>query len=207
MKNLLLISIIIFFGLTNISAQSVKYGSRIGINIANINGDETDELTTRTSLHAGVIAEIKISDYFAVQPELLYSAQGAKSDKSETLNGTTYHYKYIKLEYINVPIMLKFYIAEGFSIEAGPQVGFLLTADREFEAINNGETEKGSEDIKDQLKEFDFVLSFGGGYKLDSGVFIAARYNLGLSDINNIEGANNSKNQNEVIQISIGYFF
>ena len=63
-------------------------------------------------------------DEFSFQAVLLYSAQGAKSDYSETLNDVTFRYTSVKLEYIHVPLLAKFYIVEGLSLEAGPQVGF-----------------------------------------------------------------------------------
>ena len=207
MKNLLLISIIAFFGFTYVTAQNIKYGSKIGVNIANISGDETDDLNTRTLLHAGAVAEIVISDEFSFQPELLYSAQGAKSNYSETLDEVTFRYTSVKLEYINIPLLAKYYVVESLSLEAGPQVGFLITADREFEKTDNGETETGEKDILDEIKGIDFGLNFGLGYKLESGIFLAARYNLGLSDINDFEGTDQYKNQNQIIQVSVGYFF
>jgi len=207
MKNLLFILTIVLFGFTNIIAQNINYGSKIGLNIANITGDETDDLNTKTSLHAGAVAEIMISDEFSFQAELLYSAQGAKSDYRETLNDVAFRYTSVKLEYINVPLLAKYYLTEGFSLEVGPQVGFLITADRDFEKTENGETETGEKDILDEIKGIDFGLNFGLAYKLESGIFLAARYNLGLSNINDVEGSDDLKNQNRVIQVSAGYFF
>lgn len=207
MKNLLLIFTIGLFGFTNIIAQNIKYGSKLGINFSSFTGDETDGLSTRTSLHAGAIAEIKISDDFSIQPELLYSSQGTKSDYSETLDGTTINYSNIKLEYIIIPLLAKFYVVEGLSLEAGPQIGFLITADREFKKTDNGETETGEENILNEVKGMDFGLNFGLAYKLESGIFLAAHYNLGLSNINDFNGSDEVKNQNNVIQFSVGYFF
>ena len=207
MKKLLFISIVVFFIFTSSTAQKIKYGSKIGVNIANITGDETDDLNTKTLLHAGAVAEIMISDEFSFQAELLYSAQGAKSDYRETLDEVNFHYTSVKLEYINVPLLAKFYVTEGFSLEAGPQVGFLITADREFEKTDNGETETGEKDILDEIKGIDFGIDFGLAYKLESGIFLAAHYNLGLSNINDVEGSDDLKNQNRVIQLSAGYFF
>lgn len=42
---------------------------------------------------------------------------------------------------------------------------------------------------------------------MESGLNFAARYNLGFSNINSGEGSDEFKNQNSVIQISVGYFF
>ena len=66
---------------------------------------------------------------------------------------------------------------------------------------------QGEKDILDEIKGIDFGIDFGLAYKLDSGIFLAARYNLGLSNISDVEGADDFKNQNRVIQLSAGYFF
>jgi len=192
MKKSLLIIAIIFFGLTNLNAQEVKFGAKAGLNLASISGDETDGLDSRTAFHLGVVAEISVSEKFSVQPELLYSAQGA-SDSFEGIDVD------LKIDYINLPVMAKFYVAEGFSLEAGPQVGFLLSA--------KGEGGGESIDFKDETKGIDFGANFGVGYKLESGLNFGARYNFGLSNINDGEGSDEFKNQNSVIQLSVGYFF
>lgn len=192
MKKLLLVAAVAVFGFSSVNAQEVTFGAKAGLNLASISGDETDELDGRTSLHVGAVAEIAISDVFSVQPELLYSAQGAKYEE-EGYEETW------KLDYLNLPIMAKYYVAEGFSLEAGPQVGFLMSA----KAKADGE----EEDLKDFVKGIDFGANVGVGYKMESGLNFGARYNLGLSNVNDGEDADDFKNQNSVIQVSVGYFF
>ena len=94
--------------------------------------------------------------------------------------------------------MAKFYVADGFSLELGPQVGFLLSAKEEFD----GESD---EDIKDFIKGTDFGVNFGIGYQMETGLNFGARYNLGLSDIPEDSGGDSIKNG--VFQISVGYTF
>ena len=94
--------------------------------------------------------------------------------------------------------MGKYYFTEGFSLEVGPQIGFLLKAEGEVDGI--------SVDFKDEVKNIDFGLNFGVGYKMKNGLNFGVRYNLGLSNTNDMEGIDD-KNQNIVFQISIGYFF
>lgn len=198
MKKSLIIIAIVLFGFTNVNAQDVNFGAKAGVNFASITGDETDDLDMRTSLHVGVVAEIVISDKFSFQPELLYSAQGAKY--KETGDEETY-----KLDYLNLPLMAKFYVGEGFSLEAGPQIGFLLSAEVDWEE----DGDSGSVDIKDEVKGIDFGINFGVGYKTESGLNFGARYNLGLADLNDsemLEGGS-FKWHNGVIQVSVGYFF
>jgi len=202
MKKFLVFIFIALLGLLNVNAQEIKFGAKAGVNFATVTGDDTEGVKGRTSLHVGALSEFVISDKFSIQPELLYSAQGAKYEEvgfKET----------IKLDYLNLPIIAKFYVADGFSLEAGPQVGFLLSAKGKVEA----EGDSVEVDIKDFVKGIDFGLNFGVGYKLPSGINFGARYILGLSNINESDSfdpdfnVGDVKNQNGVFQLSIGYFF
>ena len=148
MKKLLIFTMIALFGFVPVNAQDINFGAKAGVNFASITGDDTSELDGKTSFHLGVVAEIVISEKFSFQPELLYSAQGAtlsEFDIDVDLN----------LDYLNLPLIAKFYVGEGFSLEAGPQVGFLLSA--KVKASGEGESEE--EDIKDIVKELILVLT------------------------------------------------
>ncbi|WP_138434500.1 porin family protein [Winogradskyella algicola] len=202
MKKLFLAAFAVF-AFASVNAQEVKFGAKAGVNLASIGGDAED-VDARTSFHIGGVAEIVISDKFSVQPELLFSSQGAKSEYTEDFGefGSFDVEEKIKLNYLNLPVMAKYYVAEGFSLEAGPQIGFLLSADAEVEV--DGESEE--EDVKDEFKGIDFGLGFGAGYKLDNGLNFSARYTLGLANIAEDAGDDFSI-QNNVFQISVGYMF
>ena len=169
-----------------ISAQNVTFGAKAGLNFASMVGDDADGLDGRTSIHLGVTAEIEMSDSFSIQPELLYSGQGYTADGDVTG----------KVDYINLPVMAKFYVADGFSVEAGPQIGFLASAKQDVD----GE----SSDIKDLLKSTDFALNLGAGYKLDSGLNFGLRYSMGLTDVP--EGDSDGF-KHSVLQLSVGFNF
>ena len=192
MKKLILLVAIALFTF-NVNAQGVDFGVKAGVNFATIGGDETDDLGSRTSFHFGVTAGIAVSDNFSVQPELVYSAQGASIDYGGGEEGD------LKLDYLNLPIMAQFQVADGFSIEVGPQFGFLLSA-----KADDGDDEQ---DIKDFVKGLDLAAGIGVNYAMASGLNFGARYNLGLSNINDGEGSDDFKNQNNVIQVSVGYRF
>jgi len=217
MKKVILCGAIALFGFLSANAQEVQFGAKAGVNLATLTGDNDGDVNGLTSFHVGAVAEFKISDKFSFQPELMYSAQGAKEEYKETYTilGTTYTDDVtakIKLDYINIPLMAKFYVAEGFSLEAGPQVGFLLSAKSEFEfteTTDDGTTVSeisGSEeeDIKDGISGFEYGLNFGVGYKMDSGLNFGARYNLGLGNVNDMGDENV---HNSVLQVSLGYMF
>ncbi|MGC6524498.1 MAG: porin family protein [Flavobacteriaceae bacterium] len=169
-----------------ISAQNITFGAKAGLNFASMAGDDADGLDGRTSFHLGVTAEIEMSDTFSIQPELLYSGQGYTADGDVTG----------KVDYINLPIMAKFYVADGISLEAGPQIGFLASAKSDVD----GE----STDIKDSLKSTDFALNLGAGYKLDSGLNFGLRYSMGLTDVYDFD---TDGFKHSVLQLSVGYNF
>ncbi|SHM70113.1 porin family protein [Polaribacter sp. KT 15] len=193
MKKVLLAVAILVAGLTA-NAQEVNFGAKAGVNFANVSGEDVEDNITRTSFNVGAVVEFEITDKFSIQPELIYSAQGAKLEEESDIDLT------LKLDYLNVPVIAKFYAAEGFSLEFGPQVGFLLSA--KAKAKIGGDS--GETDIKDEFETVDFGLNFGAGYKLDSGLNFSARYNLGLS---NVAKESESSVKNSVFQISVGYFF
>ena len=183
MKKILLLAVVTVLGFTNVNAQEIKFGAKGGLNFASISGDNTKDIKTVTSFNFGVLSEIPISEKFSFQPELMYSGQGF------SFNDDT-----IALSYLNIPLMGKYYLTKGLSVEAGPQIGFLFSA-------KNDKT-----DIKDSFNTFDFGANFGLGYKLDNGLNFGVRYNLGLTDINNLDNYS-GKNKNGVLQVSVGYFF
>ncbi len=192
MKKLILIALLSMFAL-NVNAQGMtSFGVKAGANFANISGDDVDDLSSRTGLYLGVLAEFGLTDLLAIQPELNFSMQGA--DLSEDgFEGS------VKLNYINLPVMLKINVTDGLFFEAGPQLGFLMSADVEID----GE----EEDIKDEIKNIDFGGNLGVGYQLDNGLFFNARYNIGLANINDFEDSEDFKNQNSVLSLGVGWIF
>lgn len=186
MKKVVLIVVITVIGLSNVNAQEFNLGVKGGLNFATLIGENNSEMSWTTDFNLGVMAEIKISDKFSFQPELMYSGQGYDSNMaSEGI---------IALNYLNVPLMAKYYVTKGLSLEAGPQMGFLLS------------TKGGIDTNKDQFKTTDFGVNFGLGYTLDNGLNFSVRYNRGFTDINNIDGISD-KNRNGIVQLSVGYFF
>lgn len=177
--------------------NGISFGAKAGVNFASLTGDDADELNLegRTSFQIGGVVNIPVSEVFAVQPEVLYSGQGftleetiAIDDFEETVDGTG------KLDYINVPILADFTVAEGFSLQVGPQVGFVITD--EFEA--DGETESLD------AESVDFSAVFGAQYRTSVGVFFQARYALGLT---NVATEDDFEAKNGVFSLVAGWFF
>lgn len=188
MKKIILCVVVIFaFGYVN--AQKTQFGLKAGVNFVTLTGD-TDGASSIVGFNVGGFAEIKISEKFSIQPELLYSTQGAKVNSE----GTDVEFN---LSYLNIPVMAKYYVSPKFSFELGPQIGFLTSA--------KGKTMGVSVDIKDFFKSTDFGLNFGAGYDFTNKFSAGVRYNLGLSNIAEDSGGDSVKNS--VFSISLGYKF
>ncbi|MOA30078.1 hypothetical protein D3C78_1511310 [compost metagenome] len=130
----------------------------------------------------------EIADKFAFQPELLLSSQGFKAGelKMNTL-------------YLNVPLMFKYNVVSGLNLQAGPQVGFLVSAKSKFD----GE----SEDVKDTYKSLDFGANLGAEYQFPMGFFLDARYTFGLANIAKVEDGESGSVKNKVFSVGLGYRF
>ena len=194
MKKFLIIVVIFSVALTTSYAQGISIGAKAGTNFASLNGDDTDDLDGRTSFHVGGVVNISVSELFAVQPEVIYSAQGYKQD---TAIGEVVG----KLDYINIPVLADFTLAEGFSLQGGPQLGINVTDEAELE----GETATiGAESI-------DLSAAIGAQYKLPVGLFFQARYTIGLSNVvgdMTIDGVMvETDAKNSVLNLSVGWFF
>ncbi len=194
MKRILLLSIFCSVGFIYQSQAQAGFrlGVKGGLNFANVDRDISTD--SRTGFHAGAFATIKLSK-LAIQPELIYSAQGADLDF-----GGGFGELESRFNYLNIPILLKLYLLAGLNLQLGPQFGFLLSGDQEF-VDEFGEIIDG--DASDFINGSDVSLGIGAGWDLPFGLTVDARYNLGLSDVNDVSGGDEVRNQ--VFQVSLGY--
>ena len=196
MKKLFFAVILTAITMTSMNAQ--KFGAKLGLNIATLSGDVTNT-KMKMGANIGAVAEFEITEQFTFQPELVFSMQGTKYDNGDSIEGLGgLDDPRLKLTYINVPLMAKYYVTESLSLQAGPQVGFLMSA-------NSAGFAGGDDvDVKDNMNSFDYGVNFGAGYMMDFGLFIDARYNLGLA---NTADSDDYTVKNNVISVSVGYFF
>ena len=197
MKKLLLIGAIALSGASMVNAQ--KIGAKAGVNMATLGGDVQDA-KSKIGFHVGVYGEWAITDKFSIQPEVLYSAEGAKfKEEGITLN--------TNLNYINIPIMFKYRATDKLFIEAGPQVGFLIGA--KYKSDNNdfqSFIESLGMNAKDDYKKINFSIGLGAGYDITEKFNVGVRYMAGLANIAEVEGSDYSEKSN-VFSLSLGYRF
>lgn len=162
MKKTLFVVITCLF-VSAIQAQTT-FGLKFGANIANLQakvGSIGVSLDSKVGFHGGAFFTIPAATNFSIQPEVVYSLEGAEFEQTNSK---------ISLHMINVPVMFQ-YNASGFIVEAGPQLGFLLSA------IEDGQ------DATQGYENVNVGLGFGAAYRLKQGVGFSARYNLGLTAV------------------------
>lgn len=181
------------FAHNSFAQMEFALGVKGGPNFANldVNSSVSANYENRTGFHGGAFALFKFTK-IGVQPELIFSKQGSNVQFNSGAGEANF-------DYINIPIILKLYTVAGINLQAGPQFGFLSGG--EVTQTISGITTVA--DAKDFYKGSDFAVALGVGWDLPFGLTLDARYNLGLSEINDGTNANESKNQ--VFQISAGF--
>jgi hypothetical protein len=197
MKKISLLFLMVSTSFAVFAQTGADFGIKGGLNIANqdikVPGDanSTVQRQSRLGLNAGLLAHIHVTPEIAIQPEALYSSQGSKY----TINNQEHE---LQLDYINVPVQFQLMFKNGFRVQTGPQVGFLVNTKDKVGGVETGYFTSAD------FKKTDVAWTFGAGYLTNSGIGIDARYNLGLTNINNV-GTNTIKNN--VAQLGLFYMF
>jgi hypothetical protein len=153
-------------------------GLKGGVNFSNLYTDKVDDNNVLTSFNAGLIVNFPITKSLSVQPEFIFSRKGSEQTYDNLLTSGTARFK---LNYLEVPLLLKVNLAKSFNLHAGPYLAYLIDA-----GVTN-ETNSGNFDFEDNisnddLNKFDYGLSAGLGFDFDA-IGIGARYNIGLRNV------------------------
>lgn len=186
MKKITLIATAILSATCAFAQNRPAFGVKGGLNLSSETSNE-GSTDSRIGIHAGLFLEIEIARMIGFQPELLYSMQGGESQGVAD-----------KFDYINLPLMFRFYIDPDrrFSIDGGPQFGYMISG----KYASDGKTVNIYDN--DRLKKFDASLGLGVSYKLTGGIELGLRFVAGMTKI--YEGLDN---KNNVVQIGAGYRF
>ena len=185
--------LVLFLSLLSISQAQVRPGIKLGLNSSNISKTRLD---AKTGLYVGAFVKIPISEYYSLQPEILYSNQGGKSNSNE--------YGDVDINYLSIGIPNKFYVSpnNGFHFMLG--LGLDINLKNNFVGLTNF-------DIDNEISPVDVVAMGGIGFEFDFGLALEARYKQGtisvdfLGEDNLYEEA--GSNLNGVFQIGASYKF
>ena len=186
---------LVSFAALTVSAANAQsgFGIRGGANFFNFGGSDVSEndYTNRVGFHAGIYATILPEGPVSVEPGVFYSVKGSQNDDGLDSRAV--------LDYVDVPVLLRFRIGEGFNLFAGPQISFLTNS--KFEGEFGGSTLSFD---TDEIKSTDAGLVFGLGYNLPQGFNVQGSYDYGLTPIFK---DSDSDVFNRGFKVSLGYTF
>ena len=166
------------------SAGDITIQPKIGLNCATTTGDNADY---KAGFVGGVEAEYHVSPLIGISGGVLYSMQGTKHKNADLK---------LNADYINIPILANFYVANGLALKAGVQPAFKASAKLKTAGVSVTEND---------IKSFDFAIPVGISYEY-ANICLDARYNIGVTkmskDTETTTGA-----RNNVFQITLGYKF
>ena len=194
--------------------KKITFGPKIGVDFTHFWGKNTDNIRGTFNYQAGAFFEYRFTDKFSIAPEVVFAAQGAKEDiytlyidvetdgdVIEEIEGQFEKNGYIayNTNYVNVPVMFKYYVIPSLSIDLGPQLGINVYSKISY---IDCDYQEGTEDYKDYTKTIDVGVALGLTYNISEDVFVQGRYTLGLTKaFTTFDGKNGNG------QIAIGYRF
>lgn len=179
-----------------LAAAQWSVAPKAGLNWSKVNFPESygGNPSSLMGFHAGVAATCQINKWLDVQGEVLYTMRGLDWDDlyvTDDAGNISENGVKVLQHYLDIPVLLKFFPCTGFNLQAGPQLGIPLKYDGGL-AVADGDK-----------VPVDFGLVFGLGYESGMGVFVDARYTLGLtSTVKDMPGW-----QNRTIGLTVGYRF
>jgi hypothetical protein len=176
--------------LTQAAMAQINFGIKGGLNITKID-DKAFKDEFSYGYHLGGFAEIGLGKKLGIQPEVLFNQYETKIDNSiaDVWNPMKTDQD-AKLNYLTIPIMLNYKLANILTLQAGPQFGILISQDKNL--LENG---------SDAFKSGDFSVAGGAQINI-SKLRLSGRYFVGLNDIGDIQDQAKWKNQG--FQLSLG---
>ena len=212
---------LIFSALTlTTHAQNVQFGVKAGLGFSELmtsgspktiveGNTQTMRYYPITTFTGGAFASVLFGKKWSLQPEVVYSLQGATGRPEQDYYVTaTEDYR---LSYLNVPVLVKYKLPLAFFVETGPQLGLLLSGKVNETLV--GSTSTVHYDIKSQLKSTDLSWAFGLGYCSPFNIGFDVRYNLGLENVNQATSGSSSAPipagtlKNSMFQLGAFYIF
>jgi hypothetical protein len=194
--------------------QDYRFGLKGGLNYSSIVGDLTEGLKFRFSGHGGVFLEMRFTDKFALQPEMLYSSQGfqfstdlAAIQGNLSLAGDNDFRTNVQLNYLTFPIVAQFALNDKVALEFGPQFGFLLN---QVTKIKNLDENTATGLARKSTVKGDFQLDYGAAvgvaFQLNDQFSLTPRAYIGIRNrLNGLSGL--AQNYNAALQLSLNYKF
>lgn len=182
-----------------------QFGAKAGVSVSSLSEDATlSDQKSKVGFNAGLFINAPLGQNFSIQPELLYSQYGDKAEATVASN----KYSYTRsLDYITVPVMFQYNATPEFYLEAGPELGFLVSAKNKVKNETTGNTVTETSNYKDDLNGFNFGLGLGAGYYFTPNIGLTARYVAGFTDIAKDRPSGSDAVRNNVFQAGLAFKF
>ena len=227
MKKLVLLILPAFILLT-VSAQKGTAILRGGLNLANVSVTENgriDDAKTLTSFQVGIIGDISLAEFIALQPGLLVTGKGTKSQDGDP-SDANYFKATTNPIYLEVPLNLVFkgpigrdtkffagagpYLAIGISGKNKTEGKFLGTSFGSEKDIEWSDDDPTTLDYEEGagfgiMKRFDYGLNGTAGIETRN-IVLSVNYGLGLAKLQS--GSNSSeddRNKHRVLSFTLGF--
>lgn len=191
MRKILLVAFMVISGTVLHAQTGFRLGVKAGANLNKIEGQSFDQ-GFNFSYHAGAFAEIDFAKRWGIQPEVIWSQTSTKPAMNLDAIYSTLPTN-VKLDYLMVPILLRYSPIGLLSFVAGPQFGVLINKNENL--LSNGQQ---------AFKAGDLSMVLGGQVNLKV-LRIYGRYNIGLQNINDF--TDQQKWTNQQIQLGVGLKF
>jgi hypothetical protein len=182
-KTMLILTTALLMAGGHLFAQSFQLGIKGGGNLSTFTGSTNSAFNSysyNVGWNAGVFTNFWLGNHFAISPEVLYTREGAKIKTTTSENNqNVYVNNQLNLSYISVPVMAKVRFTGGFYLETGPEINF-----------NVSQGKYQNETVKNFTNSSVFGWGAGLGYQSPIGLGIGARYNVGLTRVDNVNDAN-----------------
>ena len=172
--------------------EELSVGIKAGINYSNVYSESGDGYVAdgKVGFAGGVFVSIPLSQLIGIQPELMYSQKGFKTE------GTFFDGE-ITSSYLDLPIHLQIKPTENISILAGPQFSYLLSTKYEL----NGFSTIDEEELDDNNNRATLGLSAGVDFTVQN-FLISARGSWDLSKVNKDNSTSDINYKNQLFQIT-----
>lgn len=177
--------------------EELKVGIKAGINYSNVYSESGDDYVAdgKVGFAGGVFVSIPLNQLIGIQPELLYSQKGFKTE------GTFFDGK-VTSNHLDLPVHLQIKPTENISLLVGPQLSYLLSTKYEIDGLSLVD----EEDLEDENNRATFGISAGVDFTVQN-FLISARGSWDLSKFNKDNTTSDINYKNQLFQITLGYRF
>ncbi len=184
------------------SKNDIRIGLKVGANYSNVFDSKNDQFAadSKFGLALGGFISIPFAQFFAFQPEVLFSQKGFKG--AGTILGSPYQFTRTT-NFIDIPLLFAVKPTENFTIVVGPQYAFLLNQKDEFKTSSTSAAQQ-QEFNNDNIRKN--ILSVLTGFDVTGkNIVFGARVGWDVQNNNGDGTSTTPRYKNVWYQATIGF--